>query len=114
MMANHATITQAASDYIKKMLLKEAGKGLRLSVKKTGCSGYSYLPTIIQEVNPTDVMVEAHGVTIYLDVAWLHLLEGVTIDYVEENKSGLKQKKLVFNNDKESGRCGCGESFHIE
>lgn len=113
-MSGHATITQAASEYIKKMLDKESGTGLRVSVKKTGCSGYSYLPTIVSEVNPTDIVIKEHGVTIFLDQAWMDLLDGVHIDYIEENKSGLKQKRLILSNEKESGRCGCGESFHIE
>jgi Fe-S cluster assembly iron-binding protein IscA len=31
-----------------------------------------------------------------------------------EEGHGLKQKRLVFINPKEKGRCGCGESFTIE
>jgi Fe-S cluster assembly iron-binding protein IscA len=29
-------------------------------------------------------------------------------------KSGLKQKRLVIENKQEAGRCGCGESFHLD
>lgn len=109
------SFTDAACVYIQKMLEKNKGIGLRLSVKKTGCSGYSYHPTIIAEVNPLDLVIEpAHGVKVYIDQTWLSLLQGLRIDYVEEEKSGLKQKRLVFNNPNESSRCGCGESFHIE
>ena len=114
-MQTNLMVTPAASAYIKKMLEKNAGTGLRVSIKKTGCSGYSYLPTVVETVNPTDVAITVEdGVTVFLDTSWLHLLDGVQIDYLEEEKSGLKQKRLVFNNTKESGRCGCGESFHIE
>ena len=38
---------------------------------------------------------------------------GLTIDFVEESKMGLKQKRLAFINQKESARCGCGESFQM-
>ena len=108
-------VTAAASSYIKKALEKNAGAGLRVSIKKTGCSGYSYLPAIVDTVKADDVVIQAaEGVTVFLDPAWLHLLDGVQIDFIEEEKSGLKQKRLVFTNEKESGRCGCGESFHIE
>ena len=110
------TITEAATDYLQKMSAKNtATKGLRISIKKTGCSGYSYLPSLIEEINPEDIKVElAPSVIIYVDSKWLNLLEGLHIDYIEEERTGLKQKGLVFTTPKEASRCGCGESFHIE
>jgi len=109
------TITQQAEDYIKKVIEKNQGVGFRLSVKKTGCSGYAYLPTIVETINPNDqVMALQDGVSLYIDTAWLDLLQNLTIDYIDDNKSGLKQKKLVFTNPKEGDRCGCGESFNID
>ena len=113
-MQPNITITQSAVTYITKMLAKNAGGGLRLSIKKTGCSGYSYLPEIVSEGRSGDTVIDVQGVSIILDTTWLHLLDGVQIDYIEEEKSGLKQKRLLFTNKKEAGRCGCGESFHIE
>lgn len=109
------TFTDAACGYIKKMLEKNHGVGFRLSIKKTGCSGYSYLPAIIDKINSSDLAFTiADGVTIYVDTVWLELLQGLQVDYVEDEKTGLKQKRLVFTNPNESSRCGCGESFHIE
>ena len=109
------TLTEAASIYIQSAIAKEQGLGFRLSIKKTGCSGYSYLPSVVKEVNPQDQVMETdHGVTLYVDTAWLDLLRDVQVDYVEDTKSGLKQKRLIFTNPNESGRCGCGESFHVE
>lgn len=105
--------TVPACEYIKKMLFKENGIGFRLTIKKTGCSGYSYAPEIIQTANATDTLIEQNGINIYIDPTWQHLLDGVQIDYQEEDKSGLKQKKLIFSNSKEANRCGCGESFHV-
>lgn len=103
-----------ACTYIKKMLEKENGVGFRLSVKKTGCSGYAYHPSIVNTLNKTDILIEKNGVTIAIDSQWLSLLTGLQIDYSEEEKSGLKQKHLIFTNPNEASRCGCGESFHIE
>ncbi len=108
-------ITTAANEYIKKMIEKNNHGVFRLSVKKTGCSGYAYLPQVNEEINPHDSKHEIeNGLIIYIDTAWLHLLQDVQIDYVEENKTGLKQKKLIFTHHNEKGRCGCGESFHLE
>ena|SRR3990167_4523105 len=107
--------TEAASDYIKTYVAKQHGVGLRLSIKKTGCSGYSYAPSVATKVNPLDTQfVLTNGVTIFIDTEWFSLLKNIEVDYIEENKSGLKQKRLVFTNPNESGRCGCGESFHVE
>lgn len=114
-MQTNITITTAAEEFIEKTLAKNAGMGFRVSVKKTGCSGYSYVPAIIDKTNPNDTtFTTPSGIVIFIDTAWLDLLNDLHIDYVEEGKSGLKQKRLVFTNSKESGRCGCGESFHVE
>lgn len=113
-MKYHLTITEPALRYIQKMISKEGGIALRLTIKKTGCSGFSYLPQIVQEINAQDIAVVFDQVKILMDPAWTTLLNGVTIDYVEEEKSGLKQKRLIFINPNETSRCGCGESFHVE
>ena len=106
--------TNAACDYIKKMIEHDHGVGLRLTIKKTGCSGYSYAPSILEKENSDDhVITTQNGVKIFIDHKWSHMLDGITVDYVEEEKAGLKQKRLVFINPNESGRCGCGESFHV-
>lgn len=110
------TVSASAATYIQQMISKEHGIGLRLSIKKTGCSGYSYTPQIVQEKNKTDIEIPIaeNNLKIWIDAAWSHLLNDITIDYVEENKSGLREKRLVFINPHESSRCGCGESFHVE
>ena len=108
------TFTEAANNYIQSMLEKEQGVAFRITIKKTGCSGYSYAPSIVKEVNANDVSLKIdNGITILIDPLWQHLLENVTVDYIEEMKTGLKQRKLIFINSKEASRCGCGESFHV-
>ena len=109
------TFTTAAAEYIKKMVEKTNSVGFRISVKKTGCSGYAYLPAVIEKINEHDQTVTiSSGVKIFVDTAWLDLLQDLQVDYVEEDKLGLKQKRLVFKNPKEGNRCGCGESFQID
>jgi iron-sulfur cluster assembly accessory protein len=109
------TLTDKASTYIKNTITKKNALGLRLSVKKTGCSGYSYEPTLVMHPIETDrVLKIADDFTIFVDTKWIDVLQGLQIDYLEEDKLGLKQKRLVFTNPNESSRCGCGESFHIE
>ena len=108
------TLSEQAATYLKKWQDKQPGQLFRLSIKKTGCSGYSYLPSMVEQIITTDVVIHTeYDFDVYLDQAWLHLLDGLQINYIEEDKNGLKQKRLVFNNHKETGRCGCGESFHV-
>lgn len=113
-MKNIITLTAPAAAHIKKMLEEKAGSvGFRLSIKKTGCSGYSYVPTIIDKVLEQDVHFVETGIHIFIDREWLDLIKDIVIDYVADG-AGLKQKRLVFINPNEKARCGCGESFTIE
>lgn len=107
------TFTEAALSYIQKMLQQKNAAGFRLSVKKTGCSGYAYVPELVVKAQVNDVILEKNGIAIFIDAASQTLLQDIQVDYIEEEKSGLKQKRLVFTNSKEAGRCGCGESFHV-
>lgn len=107
-------ITTAASEHIQKMLDQNYKSiGFRLSIKKTGCSGYAYVPEVVEYVNTNDLHFLQNDLHIYIDPACEELIKGMTVDYVADNV-GLKQKKLVFINPNEANRCGCGESFTIE
>jgi iron-sulfur cluster assembly protein len=110
------TLTDAAVDYIKNSLKKRGhGIGFRLSIKKTGCSGYTYVPTLIDEPVATDLHFMAQQeLPIYIDPACENLIKGLVMDSVVDHHMGLKQKKLVFINPNEKNRCGCGESFTVE
>ncbi len=109
------SLTDAAVSHIKQMMDKQANsRGFRLSIKKTGCSGYAYVPAIIEQETAGDLHFEAQqGLHIYVDPACKEFVKDLVIDYVADN-AGLKQKKLVFLNPNEKNRCGCGESFTID
>jgi iron-sulfur cluster assembly accessory protein len=108
------TITDAAAAHIKNMMVnKNDGAGFRLSIKKTGCSGYSYVPDIVTEPKQNDIHFVVHDLNVYVDSSYEDILTGVVVDYVADN-TGLKQKRLVFINPHEKNRCGCGESFTLE
>ena len=93
-------------------LLHDRGKpalGVRIGLRTKGCSGLSYTLEYVDEVNPHDEMVQAHGVTIYIEPKAVMFLIGTTMDFVADDL----QSGFVFNNPNEKGRCGCGESFHV-
>lgn len=66
-------LTESAATYLKKWHEQHPGQVFRISIKKTGCSGYSYLPTMIEQSIATDVIVKTEqGIAIYLDQANRH------------------------------------------
>lgn len=112
------SITDAAAEHILKIMEQTTNAmGFRLSLKKTGCSGYAYVPDVIkqEQVNNNDFhFVAQHNLQVYVDSAHEEFLKGTVIDYVADTNVGLKQKRLVFINPNEKNRCGCGESFTTE
>lgn len=107
--------TEAALQHIQDMLMKTPdAKGFRLSIKKTGCSGFAYAPTLLNTIMENDLHFVIAGLNIYIDPQAESFIQNLTIDYQLITDSGLPQKKLIFINPLEKNRCGCGESFTIE
>lgn len=110
-MAQAIQITEAAAERVKVLLSKrdKPSAGVKIGVKKGGCSGLSYMIEYADEIGKFDEVVEDKGVKILIDPKAVLYLLGTTMDFVEEKmKSGF-----VFVNPNEKGRCGCGESFHV-
>lgn len=83
-----------------------AGSGLRIGVEKGGCAGWQYAMSITQP-QPTDHLFTEGGVTLIVDHDSLGLLDGSTIDYVDDlNDSGFR-----VINPNATRSCGCGTSF---
>ena len=110
MRAAPLAITDAAAERIKALLSKREkdALGVRVGVKKGGCSGLTYTVEYADSVNQHEEVVEDKGVKVIIDPKAILYLLGTEMDYVEEKlKSGF-----VFKNPNEKGRCGCGESFY--
>ena len=104
------SITTAAADQIRRVLEERGhGLGLRVSVKPSGCSGYSYVLDFADEADADDVTFEEHGVTVCVAPEALEMLDGSEVDYVSE---GLN-RFFRFNNPNVKDQCGCGESFTV-
>ncbi|MBK9250982.1 MAG: iron-sulfur cluster assembly protein IscA [Proteobacteria bacterium] len=103
-------LTAAAADRIQKFIASRGhGVGLKLGVRKTGCSGFAYVVNYADEVAPQDLMFEDRGVKVYVDPESLALIDGTTVDFV---KQGLNEA-FRFQNPNIKGECGCGESFAV-
>ena len=104
------SLTESAANRVRSFLSARGhGVGLRLGVRKTGCSGFAYVINYADEVQPEDHIFEDRGVKVFVDRASLSLLDGTIVDFV---KQGLNEA-FRFRNPNVKGECGCGESFSV-
>ena len=104
-------LTESAAKQIQTQLSKRGkGLGLRVGVKKVGCSGFAYTYDYADDIRADDQVFEAHGTIVVVDAKSFDFLNGSTLDYVRE---GLKQA-YKFHNPNVDAMCGCGESFSVK
>jgi iron-sulfur cluster assembly protein len=102
---------EAAKAIAEKISGKDGAKGLRLTIKPAGCSGYAYKMDYAMDENlDADDKIETGGAALYIPKIHSWMLFGMEIGYeVTPISTGF-----TFTNPNETGRCGCGESFAIE
>ncbi len=104
------TLTPAAADRVRYFLAERGhGVGLRLGVRKTGCSGFAYVVNYADAVEPEDRVFDSQGVRVLVDAKSLELIDGTEVDFVRQ---GLNEA-FRFRNPNVRGECGCGESFSV-
>ena len=93
-------LTESAADRVRTHLAKRgAGLGLRLGIKKTGCSGFAYVVNYADEIRAEDAVFEVRGVKVIVDSTSLPLIDGTLVDFV---KQGLNEA-FKFQNPKAKG-----------
>jgi iron-sulfur cluster assembly accessory protein len=113
------TVTERAAARIHELLSNRRDKqqeqqpvGIRLSVKRRGCNGYSYTLNYVHSESefPKDEIVQAsNNVTIFIDPMALFSIVGTRMDWVDTELSS----EFTFENPNSKGECGCGESFTV-
>jgi iron-sulfur cluster assembly protein len=104
------TLTPSAADRVRHFIAARGeGLGLRLGVRKTGCSGFAYVVNYADEIKDDDRVFESEGVKVIVDAGSLALVDGTEIDFV---RHGLSEA-FRFRNPNVKGECGCGESFSV-
>ena len=102
------TLTPAAADRVRHFLSERGhGIGLRLGIRKTGCSGYSYGMTFAESQQEGDWVGEFGGVKVFVDPQSAPVLNGVEVDWVET----LQATGFAIRNPNAARSCGCGKSF---
>lgn len=105
------SLTERAAAHVRRMLAAQGrpDAALRLGVRTTGCSGYTYTLQPEDETHADDSVFECHGVRVVVDRASLLFIAGTEVDFARE---GLNEA-LRFNNPNVKATCGCGESFSV-
>ncbi len=102
------TLTPSALDRVRNVLKPENGEmAIRIGVKESGCSGYSYVVEQAQNFDDNDHHFNQDGVEVVIADSDLELLQGIELDY---RRDGLNSA-FAFKNPQAKETCGCGESF---
>lgn len=101
------TLTESAARRVREFMASDGGRGLRLGVRRTGCSGWAYDVSLATAPDEDDRVFEDRGIKVFVDPKSLPMVEGTRIDFVTE---GLN-RSFRFTNPNVTGECGCGESF---
>ena len=105
------TLTENAAKKIQVQLVKNGkGLGLRVGVRKVGCSGFAYTFDYADEVRAGEQVFESHNAMLVVEAVSLPFLDGSHVDFVKE---GLKEA-FKFDNPNAESECGCGESFNLK
>lgn len=104
------TLTNSAADRVKRFLASDGGEGLRVGVRRTGCSGWAYAVQLADSISEDDIVFENKGIRVVVSPENLSFVDGSEIDFVTQ---GLN-RTFQFKNPNVTDECGCGESFTIE
>jgi len=104
------TMTESAADRVRRFIDKRGrGIGVRLGVRKTGCSGLAYVVDFADEVGEGDTVFEVDDLKIVIAEDHLRYLDGTELDFARQGVN----ETFVFNNPNVRDECGCGESFTV-
>ena len=101
-------LTEKAAQKVTE-IMKEQQKenyGLKIAVLRGGCAGYVYNMDFEKEPVDGDMIIEEHGVKLFVDPKTVDHMKGAEIDYLET----LQQSGLKINNPNAKASCGCGKS----
>ncbi len=100
-------LTEAAATQARQQLQRRgSGIGLRLGLKRTGCSGWSYVVDYADRIDSDDAVFEQFGVQVVVKRDVLPMLDGLSLDYAREGLGAA----FRFHNPNVKESCGCGES----
>ncbi|URJ30029.1 Fe-S cluster assembly scaffold SufA [Blochmannia endosymbiont of Camponotus sp.] len=107
---NGLTLTDAAVQQILNIKNKDPDiLGLKVSIKKSGCAGFTYIMSKVVSLNDNNLIFERNGAKLFIPLDIMPFIDGTELDYVEDGLNHI----FKFNNPQAQYSCGCGESFGI-
>lgn len=105
------SLTSAAASRVRELLATkgDGAIGLKLDVKPSGCSGFSYQLDFARQIEPGCEVVAVDDIKVVIEPRAVMYVLGTELDYVEDRLGA----QFVFRNPNEKARCGCGESFSV-
>lgn len=104
------SVTPAALEHFRRQLIHQPGKSVRVSIKKSGCTGFMYVIDMVEQGAEGDLHYQLDDqVELLVDRDSLAVLSGTEIDMVKE---GIN-RQIRFINPNVKDQCGCGESFSV-
>lgn len=108
--ASGVTMTPSAVEHVRKQLAKKPeARGIRLAIRKSGCSGFKYETHWVEAPEADDEVYSVDGVDIYVRKEHLPMVNGIEIDFVTQGVNSM----FEFRNPNATAECGCGESFTV-
>jgi len=108
--SQQVSMTEAAMVHVRKLLANSNAIGVRIGVKKSGCSGFKYDIEFVTTPLAEDTCFQvADDIALYVPTEYLAMVKGTEVDYTTE---GLNST-IKFNNPNAKDLCGCGESFSV-
>ena len=108
--SQQVSMTESALIHVRKLLANSNAMGVRIGVKKSGCSGFKYEIEFVTPPLAEDACFQvADDVALYVPTEYLAMVKGTEVDYTTE---GLNST-IKFNNPNAKDLCGCGESFSV-
>lgn len=107
------SLTPSALKHLQHLLEHKTYVGIRVAVKKAGCSGYEYVLEYAEPEGstPFDFIFVYDQIEVMIDKeTYLKFFTGGTL--MDYRKEGLNEG-IKFDNPNVGHQCGCGESFTL-
>ncbi|OUS23196.1 ATPase ['Osedax' symbiont bacterium Rs2_46_30_T18] len=103
-------VTTKAIKHFAQKLARNPEQLIRLSIKKSGCTGYAYVLDYVATPEEGDKLLDLDlNVQLAVSTKAAQVASGTEIDYVLEGVNRV----IKFNNPNVIAECGCGESFTV-
>lgn len=104
------TLTDTAIQRILQLINKNPEiLGLKITIKKSGCAGFSYNIDKAIVIEKNTIIYERNGAKLFVPIDVMPFIDGTELDYVQEGLNYL----FKFNNPQVQYSCGCGLSFGV-